>query len=156
MAAKANNPNSQKKPADPKARALAALRRSAGIISTACKAAKVGRTTFYGWLDTDADFKAAYEQIVEEAVDFTESQLLKTIKGYTLPDSKVFHDNLTNRTTVVPLVKHIGPDVTAIIFHLKTKGKKRGYVEKSEVEHRGKITTRRVIVRQTKEGGGND
>jgi hypothetical protein len=31
-------------------------------------------------------------------------------------------------------------NTTAIIFHLKCKGKKRGYVEKSEVEHSGVIS----------------
>jgi hypothetical protein len=50
----------------------------------------------------DADYKAAVEELSDVAIDFAESQLHKQIKD---------------------------GNSTATIFFLKTKGKKRGYVE---------------------------
>jgi len=86
---------------------IEALEQSLGVITSACKKVGVGRTTFYGWLDSDAEFKKAVDDIQNIALDFAESQLHKQIK-----------DGST----------------AATIFYLKTKGKKRGYVERIEQE----------------------
>jgi len=87
---------------------IEALEQSLGVVTTACKKAGVGRTTFYGWLDSDPKFKKAVDDIQNIALDFAESQLHKQIsKG----------------------------DTTATIFYLKTKGKKRGYIERQEFSH---------------------
>lgn len=80
--------------------ALQALESSLGIITSACKAAGIPRRTFYSWMEKDPKFAERVNEITEMAVDFTESALLKKIKE---------------------------GDTTAIIFHLKTKGKNRGY-----------------------------
>ena len=86
---------------------IEALEQSLGVVTTACKKVGVGRTTFYGWLDSDKDFKEAVDDIQNIALDFAESQLHKQIKD---------------------------GNTTATIFYLKTKGKKRGYIEKNETD----------------------
>ena len=86
---------------------IEALEQSLGVVTTACKKVGVGRTTFYGWLDSDAEFKKAVEDIQNIALDFVESQLFKNIKEGKSAE---------------------------MIFYLKTKGKNRGYVERIEQE----------------------
>lgn len=98
---------------------LIALEKSLGIVTTACKAVKLDRTTFYRYLQDDAEFKAAVEDIENIALDFAESSLHKQIQAG------------------VP---------ASTIFYLKTKGKKRDYIEKVQTEHSGAIdVTTRVI-----------
>jgi hypothetical protein len=85
---------------------LEALEKSLGVVTTACKQAGVGRTQFYAWIKEDLKFKQEVDDIGDIALDFAESQLHKQIgEG----------------------------NSTATIFFLKTKGKKRGYIERQEV-----------------------
>ena len=93
---------------------LAALEKSLGIVTTACKACKVARSTFYDWYNNDLEFKASVDDVGEVSLDFAESKLLEQISA---------------------------GNSTATIFYLKTKGKKRGYVERSEVVNRVDIET---------------
>jgi hypothetical protein len=86
---------------------LDALEKSLGVVTAACKAVGIGRTTHYLWMQEDAEYKAAVEALSDVALDFAESQLHKQIKE---------------------------GNSTATIFFLKTKGKKRGYIERQEVE----------------------
>jgi hypothetical protein len=86
---------------------LDALEKSLGVVTSACKTVGVGRTTHYLWLQEDKEYKAAVEELSDVAIDFAESQLHKQIKE---------------------------GNSTATIFFLKTKGKKRGYVERQEVD----------------------
>lgn len=85
---------------------LEALEKSLGIVTTAAKAIGIDRSTHYKWMDSDPEYKAAVDSIADIALDFAESQLHKQIGG---------------------------GEVAATIFYLKTKGKKRGYVERQEV-----------------------
>lgn len=86
---------------------LEALEKSLGVVTTACKKAGIGRTTFYEYYKNDPDFKLAVDELQDVALDYAESQLHKQIgQG----------------------------NSTATIFYLKTKGKKRGYVERQEVQ----------------------
>ena len=86
---------------------LDALEKSLGVVTSACKTVGVGRTTHYLWLQEDKEYKAAVDELSDVAIDFAESQLHKQIKE---------------------------GNSTATIFFLKTKGKKRGYVERQEVD----------------------
>jgi len=85
---------------------LAALTKCKGIVTDACKAAKIPRSTHYNWLKTDAEYQQAVEDLNEIALDFGERCLFKLMEN---------------------------ENATAVIFFLKTKGKKRGYVERQEV-----------------------
>jgi hypothetical protein len=89
---------------------LQALEKTFGVVTTACKTVGIARQTFYEWMKEDAAFAEAVKDIENVSLDFAESQLLKQIR----------EDN-----------------TTAILFYLKTKGKKRGYVERQEVENSG-------------------
>ena len=89
---------------------LDALEKSLGVVTAACKAVGIGRTTHYLWMQEDPEYKKAVEELGDVAIDFAESQLHKQIKD---------------------------GNSTATIFYLKTKGKKRGYVERQEIEATG-------------------
>jgi len=91
---------------------IEALEKSLGVVTTACKKAGVGRTTFYGWMEEDVAFAKEVNDIQNIALDFAESQLHKQIGG---------------------------GNTSATIFYLKTKGKKRGYIERTEVEQNTNI-----------------
>ena len=94
-----------------KARFLEKLEAKLGNITLTCKATGLSRSQVYKWRETDPDFAAAVEEVNEVTLDFVESKLLKQIAD---------------------------DDTTAIIFFLKTRGKKRGYVEKQQVEAVGR------------------
>jgi hypothetical protein len=86
---------------------IEALEKSLGVVTTACKSVGIGRTTHYMWLDEDPEYRRDVESISDIAVDFAESSLHKQIKD---------------------------GNPTSTIFFLKTKGKKRGYVERQEID----------------------
>jgi len=96
---------------------IEALESSLGVVTSACKKAGVGRTTFYQWLKDDEDFAKQVADIENVALDFAESQLHKQIQD---------------------------GSAAATIFYLKTKGKKRGYIERQEISHEG-IQTFQII-----------
>ncbi len=83
---------------------LVCLKDSAGIVGAACEQAGISRGTYYRWREDDEAFRERADDIIEGQVDFVENRLLKKIQE---------------------------GDTTAIIFYLKTKGKKRGYSEKA-------------------------
>jgi|GEM_PF-3564217 hypothetical protein len=83
-----------------KALMLTKLVKYMGIVSYAASEANISRKTHYNWLKTDAEYKEAVDFICEICVDFSESRLFKYLKE---------------------------DDLRAIIFVLRTKGKKRGY-----------------------------
>ena len=93
-----------------KALLLQALEKSLGVVTVACKAADIPRSTYYKWMKEDADFKQQVADIADVALDFAESQL---------------HAQISEGSTA------------ATIFYLKTKGKKRGYIERQEIENTG-------------------
>lgn len=85
---------------------LAALEEHLGIVSSAAKVVGIARSTHYNWLDSDEVYKQAVSDISEASLDFAESILFQLMKD---------------------------KDTTAVIFYLKTKAKKRGYVERQEI-----------------------
>ena len=100
-----------------KKKLLKALEQSLGIVTIACKEVDCARSTFYNYYNNDKDFKNAVDEISNLTLDFAESQLHKQIKE---------------------------GNTTATIFYLKTKGKKRGYIERKEVEMTADISTSKL------------
>ena len=86
---------------------LKALENSLGVVTVACKTADVPRSTYYKWLNEDEDFATAVKDIENIALDFGESQLHKQIGD---------------------------GNTAATIFFLKTKGKRRGFIERNELD----------------------
>ena len=98
---------------------VVALRKHLGIVSSACEALSISRTTYYKYYNKDKAFRDEVDTIGEHTLDFVESKLFDLI------------DN---------------GNVAATIFYMKTKGKRRGYVERQEVEHNtNNITGIRLI-----------
>lgn len=100
---------------------LEALIEFNGIVTNACNSIGLARSTFYNWLNTDNEFKKEVEDIQDVAIDFVESKLMEKINGVKIMGREYIYEQ--------------PPSDTAIIFYLKTKGKKRGYVERSEIDH---------------------
>jgi len=93
---------------------IIAYRENFGNITIACQACGISRTMYQGWMKNDAEFKKALAEIEPEEImlDWGEHKLMERItKGDTL----------------------------ATMFLLKTKGKRRGYIEKTEVAHEGDV-----------------
>jgi len=100
---------------------LEALELCLGNVTKACKSTDIGRSSIYRWKREDEEFKDAVYDIEEVAIDFVEDKLFQRIEG-------VFTESNDGEVYKTP------PSDTAIIFYLKTKGKKRGYIEKTETE----------------------
>ena len=111
-----------------KADILAALESKNGIVTEACKSIGLNRSTYYLWLSDDIEFKAKVEEIQDVAIDYVESKLFEKITGVAVKKGETDDGE--------PIVYDIPPSDTAIIFYLKTKAKKRGYIERNEVDHR--------------------
>lgn len=97
----------QERTTEGKKRVLEALDKSLGIVTTACANAGVSQTQFYEWRRSDANFAEAVKAIDNKQLDFVEGKLLQNIK-----------DN----------------DTQSILFYLRTKGKSRGYTERTELQ----------------------
>ena len=107
--AKKTTAKTKKRVEDKKALFLKAFEQSRGIIAPACRAISMTRQIYYKWLEDDPSFAEAVEAIRQEQIDTVESALLNKIED---------------------------GDTTAVIFYLKTKGKERGYSERTELTGR--------------------
>ena len=90
---------------------IQALKEHKGLITYACKAAGITRDAHYKWLKKSPEYKKAYEEIEDFMLDRVENAALDMIFNT---------DN---------------PNPSMTIFYLKCKGKKRGFVERQEIEH---------------------
>jgi len=89
---------------DKKGEFLKAYEECHAIISTACDMVGLDRGTIYNWRKEDPDFERALKDAEERQIDFVEGKLMSLVDS---------------------------GDSTATIFYLKTKGRSRGYNEKS-------------------------
>ncbi len=103
---------------------LEALEAKYGIVTEACKSIGFNRGTFYEWLKQDPEFKSAVDDIQDVALDYAEGKLFEKMSGI---EVQTGYDKDGD-----PIVYTQPPSDTALIFYLKCKGKKRGYVERTE------------------------
>lgn len=99
---------------------IIAYKENFGNISISCEAAGVGRGQYKSWLASDPEFGKRLAEIEPEEImlDFGEQKLMERIaRGDTL----------------------------ATMFLLKTKGKRRGYIERQEVAHEGDVVKQITI-----------
>ena len=102
-----------------KEKLLDSLSQCMGIVTAACQLAEINRTTFYRYLNEDEEFAAAVQDVENVAIDYAEGQLFKLMKE---------------------------KNVAAVIFYLKTKGKKRGYTEDFNMNHRIGLGSDRITL----------
>lgn len=100
-----------------KKRMVAALEKTFGVVTTAAKMAKIDRCTHYRWLKSDEDYKQKVEDLENVMLDFAESNL---------------HQQIMEGNT------------TATIFLLKTRGRKRGYIERQNIKVDADISTSKI------------
>lgn len=81
---------------------LEVLRGVALNISAACDSCNIGRTTYYDWYNGNVRFKEEVDNLSESLIDIAESKLMNNI---------------------------LAGKEASVFFFLKTKGKKRGYIE---------------------------
>jgi hypothetical protein len=79
--------------------------------------AGINRTTHYEWLKTDLEYKDKVESLENLILDFAETNL---------------HQQIEEGNT------------TATIFLLKTKGRKRGYIERQNIKVEADINTTKL------------
>lgn len=101
---------------------LEALEKSYGIVTKAAKSIGLERKTHYNWLEDDVDYRKAVEELENVALDHSEDKLHQLIEGVWI-QGKEDEDGKAQ-------IYQVPPNVSAVIFHLKTRGKKRGYIEK--------------------------
>lgn len=85
---------------------LAVLETNLGIVTPACAEFGIDRKTFYNWKNENFVFADAVAEMDNVTLDFAEHSLMARIKE---------------------------KSDAAVIFFLKTKGKKRGYIERQEI-----------------------
>ena len=93
---------------------IIAYKENFGNITIACESAGVGRGQYKAWCEKDPEIRQRLAEIEPEEImlDFGEHKLMERVaKGDTL----------------------------ATMFLLKTKGKRRGYIERQEVAHEGDV-----------------
>lgn len=86
---------------------LKVFKSKVGNISATCDALGIDRSTFYNWRRKYPELDEMLKGQEESMIDFAETRLMEKIND---------------------------GDLTAIIFFLKTKGKKRGYIEGREID----------------------
>ena len=91
---------------------LTAYEKSLGVLKPACDITGMCRKTIWEWRKKYPEFDEACLECEETAVDFVETKLYKLIND--------------------------GAEISTI-FYLKTKGKKRGYVEKQEIDMNAEV-----------------
>ena len=109
---------------------IIAYKENFGNITTSCLAAGIGRAQYKKWMETDPEFAKELAEIEPEEImlDFGEQKLMERIaRGDTL----------------------------ATMFLLKTKGKRRGYIEKTEVQHEGDVV-KQITVNVLKTGSAGE
>lgn len=118
-----------------------------GIMAEMADRLGVSRNSLYCWCKNDPEYRVAVEEAREQLLDLAETNLRRLIAGV----PKMTKDENGEEQFAGWDVR---PSEQAIIFLLKTRGKKRGYVEKTEIDGQlnlqGSIPIRAWIEEQLK------
>jgi hypothetical protein len=96
---------------------IQALEKTMGVVSTAATMVGINRSTHYEWLKTDSEYKQKVDDLENLMLDFAETNL---------------HQQIQEGNT------------TATIFLLKTRGRKRGYIERQNIQVEADISTSKI------------
>jgi len=107
---------------------LEALKAKFGNMTEACAAVNIARQTPYNWRRKDPVFAAGWDDVVESLKDFAESKLFQNIQA--------------------------GKEAS-IFFFLKCRAKDRGYIERMDIYHSGRLSLEEVLAESWKIGTGN-
>ena len=91
---------------------LVVFYRSNANVAVACRGRDISRRTFYDWYEEDESFKTIIDEVRENRIDLAESKLQGNINA--------------------------GREAS-IIFFLKTIGRERGYIERTDVSIQGHL-----------------
>jgi hypothetical protein len=97
---------------------LDSLKENLGIVSKAAHACGLHRNNHVNWYKSSKKYQEEFDYIKEDCIDYVENALMGKIEE---------------------------GDTASIIFYLKTQAKKRGYVERSEVETRVDVVKPGII-----------
>ena len=104
---------------------LEALKAKFGNMTEACAAVNIARQTPYNWRCKDPVFAAEWDNVVESLKDFAESKLFQNIQA--------------------------GKEAS-IFFFLKCRAKDRGYIERMDIYHSGRLSLEEVLAESWKIG----
>lgn len=93
------------------------LEKARGNVTAAAEISGIGRASHYRWIRENNEYREAVEDIENATINFVESKLFTLINGVMI------------QTKDGKSVYQKPPDIAAIIFFLKTRGKSHGYIE---------------------------
>ena len=105
---------------------LYALIETKGNVTAACKILDTSNSTHHYWMRVDPIYAEAVQAIKEVTIDGVENKLLELIEGIQIEKGEDDEGE--------PIVYKKEPNLTAIIFYLKTQAQHRGYIEKQHVQ----------------------
>ena len=108
-----------------KAQFLEALRAKFGNATEAAKAVGIAKQSAYNWRRDDPVFAAEWDEVNESLKDFAESKLMINISR--------------------------GKEAS-IFFFLKCKAKDRGYIDRVDINHSGRLSLEDVLAASWKAG----
>ena len=107
---KKEDPQDQERTRIKKVKILEALEKTLGVVTPACKAVSVARSTFYKWKEEDPIFRKACDEIEGLRLDFLENELLRRIQN---------NNQGSN---------------TLLMYELNNKGRGRGYGDDRRID----------------------
>lgn len=109
---------------------LAAFPKKACNIAETCKEIGITRQTYYNWIRESPKFVEELDNATEALLDFAENRLIRAMTEEANEVEQVYNEQ-TKAIEYRNVKRMTKAAVTSVIFYLKTKGKKRGYIENS-------------------------
>jgi hypothetical protein len=102
----------KKDPVYHKKKLIEAMIKCHGVVTTACAAVGISRNQFYQYYNNDPQFKEEIDEIQDINLDFVEDKLFENIAD---------------------------KDRASIFFYLRYRGRKRGYIDSSDLNISGNL-----------------